>query len=248
MADKHKLEEIVEEILDVWNKNCLNNNVQKTYVITINTRPKKLKFADRENKVHEGTVNICELLLFESTGVINKLIYRTETPSENQPPKQFKGSEYEWKKINEYNNKTFVYKSLLYECLGSFCVTSGKFFDDKSMAEYDLDLDRIKGDETYVGVWIEIDKAEEDSWYKVGDKYEVFTQTNSNNWGVYSYRQDHMNGIGQVPLIHAKILKAKKEEKVTEESAAKALVDTIETKEVKPKTKTNGKSSKTVKK
>jgi hypothetical protein len=214
MSKEHKLENIVDDILQVWNKNCSDNGVDKVYLVTTNFRSKKIKFADKENKVFEGTVNIGELCLTESinSGTLTKLIYRTEVPSENLPPKNYKGNEYAWKELNNYQVKTSLYNSFLYECIGTFCATTTKFFNDKQIAEYDLDLDRLKGDDLYKGVFIEVDKASDEDWFKVGDKYEVFTQTQSNNWGVYSYRQDHKNGIGQIPLTHAKIVKENKEE------------------------------------
>jgi len=209
MSKQHNLESIVENILQVWNLNCDNNNIDKVYLVSTNFRVKKLQIADKNNIVHRGNVDICELCLVESTkdGNLKKLLYRTEFPVEGAKPKNFKGSDYEYKSLVTYKCLTEVYNSFLYECIGSFCATSSKFFSEKQIAEYDLDLDRIKGDEGYKGIWIEVDKADETTWYKVGDKYEVFTQTPNNNWGVYSYRQDHKNGIGQIPLIHAKLIK-----------------------------------------
>ena len=191
--------------------------MDKVYLVSTNFRTKKLQIADKDNKIHRGTVDICELCLVESTkdGGLKKLLYRTEYPIDAAKPKNFKGSNYEFESLVKYKCQTEVYNSFLYECIGSFCATSSEFFKQKQIADYDFDLDRIKGDEGYKGIWIEVDKADEDSWYKVGDKYEVFTQTQNNNWGVYSYRQDHKNGIGQIPLIHAKLIK---EEKTTVKS------------------------------
>lgn len=217
MSKQHNLELIVEGILHVWNANCENNEMDKVYLVSTNFRTKKLKIADKDNKIHRGTVDICELCLVESTkdGGLKKLLYRTEYPIDAAKPKNFKGSNYEFESLVKYKCQTEVYNSFLYECIGSFCATSSEFFKQKQIADYDFDLDRIKGDEGYKGIWIEVDKADENSWYKVGDKYEVFTQTQNNNWGVYSYRQDHKNGIGQIPLIHAKLIK---EEKTTVKS------------------------------
>jgi len=216
---KHQLEPIIERILNVWNNNCETNGVKSVYSVTIQFREKKLKIADTDNKLHEGTVNICELCLIERTTDtgINKLLYRTESPIDRNAVPNFKGSEYELKQLNKHSAVSDVCHGFLYECIGSFCVASSKFFNDKQIADYDFDLDRIKGDEGYKGIWIEVDKADETTWYKVGDKYEVFTQTPNNNWGVYSYRQDHKNGIGQIPLIHAKLIK---EERTTVKSDA----------------------------
>lgn len=217
MSKQHNLEIIVEGILQIWNSNCDNNEMDKVYLVSTNFRTKKLQIADKDNKIHRGTVDICELCLVESTkdGGLKKLLYRTEYPIDAAKPKNFKGSNYEFESLVKYKCQTEVYNSFLYECIGSFCATSSEFFKQKQIADYDFDLDRIKGDEGYKGIWIEVDKADEDSWYKVGDKYEVFTQTQNNNWGVYSYRQDHKNGIGQIPLIHAKLIK---EEKTTVKS------------------------------
>lgn len=211
MSKQHNVEIIVENILQVWNTNCESNGMDKVYLVSTNFRVKKLQIRDKENVLHTGTVDICELCLVESTkdGGLKKLLYRTEYPIESARPKNFKGSDYEFESLVKYKCQTEVYNSFLYECIGSFCATSTKFFDEKQLAEYDLDLDRIKGDEGYKGIWIEVDKADENTWYKVGEKYEVFTQTGTNNWGVYSYRQDHRNGIGQIPLIHAKLIKEK---------------------------------------
>ena len=253
MSKQHNLEIIVEGILQIWNSNCDNNEMDKVYLVSTNFRTKKLQIADKDNKIHRGTVDICELCLVESTkdGGLKKLLYRTEYPIDAAKPKNFKGSNYEFESLVKYKCQTEVYNSFLYECIGSFCATSSEFFKQKQIADYDFDLDRIKGDEGYKGIWIEVDKADEDSWYKVGDKYEVFTQTQNNNWGVYSYRQDHKNGIGQIPLIHAKLIKEEsntKKEIILEESGNinETLVKKV-IKEVKPKTKSNARKSKTTK-
>lgn len=224
MSKPHQLESIIENIIHIWNTNCSNNNVDKIYIVSTNFRSKKIKFADKENKIHEGVVDIAELCLTESInkGSLNKLIYRTELPSQNLPPKNFKGTEYQWKELNNYEVKTNLYNSFLYECIGTFCATISKFFNDKQLAEYDLDLDRIKGDDNYKGIFIKVDKANEENWFKVGEEYEVFTQTQNNNWGVYSYRVEHRNGIGQIPLTHAKLIK---------ENIKKELIPVCETKE-----------------
>ena len=157
MSKQHNLESIVENILQVWNLNCDNNNIDKVYLVSTNFRVKKLQIADKNNIVHRGNVDICELCLVESTkdGNLKKLLYRTEFPVEGAKPKNFKGSDYEYKSLVTYKCLTEVYNSFLYECIGSFCATSSKFFSEKQIAEYDLDLDRIKGDEGYKGIWIE---------------------------------------------------------------------------------------------
>lgn len=197
MAKHNLLEAEIEHLLDAWNKNCAYNQVGKIYVVTTGTRKKKVRFVLPDNSLQEGSIDIGELVLTESNEEVTKLLHRIEIPITGKIGER----------MNETQWKNHLYRSFLYECLGTFSVITGKAFDNHQIAEYDLDLDRLKGDETYKGIWIQVDNASEEDWFKVGDKYEVFTQTQNNNWGVYSYRTEHKNGIGQIPLRNAKLIK-----------------------------------------
>lgn len=203
---QHHLADTIELIVQGWNTNCQSQGIDKTFVVSIGTRMKKVKVADKDNKIQEGSVAIMELTLVENSNKINRLLYRTDTPTVFSAGGKVQ-NQHHLEQLNDHKCKTQLYNSFLYECIGTFCVAASKSFSDKSLAEYDVDLDRIKGDEEFTGVWIEVDKADETDWFKVGDRFEVFTKTPTHNWGVYSYRQDFKNGIGQIPMTKAKVVK-----------------------------------------
>ena len=191
------LEEEVKNILKVWNENCLHNKVDKVFTMEVCTRDKVIKSSSEYGTVNEIKVYISELTLVCSTGALHKLIHRIELPMPNDKVKR----------MNETQWKNDLYRSFIYECIGTFCVTTNKLFDDKDIAEYDIVKDRLKPMEQYIDVKIKVDNAKDTDWFKVGEEYEVFTQTNSNTWGVYSYRTEHKNGIGAIPLTCAIIVK-----------------------------------------
>jgi hypothetical protein len=193
----HFLEEEVKNIIKVWNENCLHNRVNKRFTLEVCTRDKVIKSSDDSGKINEIKVYISELLLICSTGNLHKLIHRIELGM----PKD------RAKRMNETQWKNDLYRSFIYECIGTFCVTTNKLFDDKDIAEYDVIKDRLKPMEQYAGISIKVDNAKETDWFKVGEVYEVFTQTNENMWGVYSYKLNHKNGIGGIPLTSAIIIK-----------------------------------------
>lgn len=203
---QHPLEISIENILHAWNANCHEQGIPKTFAVSVHTRDKKFKIADSNNKIIDAQTNITEFTLVENFNNTNRLLFRLEVPTNNEKTES-KLSDYEWKKLNEYTNRTTLYNRFMYECLGSFCSTASHAFVNHQLAEYDLDLDRIKGDEEFTGVWVIVDKAEDTDWFKVGDKFEVFTKTSTHNWGVYSYRQEHKNGIGSIPMLNAKLVK-----------------------------------------
>lgn len=199
MAKQHLLETEIKNILDVWNKNCIANGIAKEYNIICGTRDKSYKFSDKNNVVVETKVHIGELLVFLNNGITrtNELLHRIEIPVEGKVGERM--TELQWK--NE------LYRSFIYDCIGTFSMTLEGMRKNGQTAEYDIDKDRLKGDPQFYGQKIKVDKIVIGAWYKEGEEYEIFAKSDTNNWGVYSYRQEHKNGIGVIPMKDCYILK-----------------------------------------
>jgi len=97
-------------------------------------------------------------------------------------------------------------RQFLYDAVGLFCLSVNQMVETRQKAAFDNINNRVEVDTLYKNKRITILRVDEDSWYKVGEEYDVFTRTDS-NWAVFSDLPQHIqnNGIGLVKTIHAKV-------------------------------------------
>lgn len=99
-----------------------------------------------------------------------------------------------------------LHQAFLYEAIGMFAVTTAQLQENKDIAEYDIDKDRIKQDESAIDM--EIQCIENGKFYAKGDEFDVFMVTD-NNYHVYTQHDIGLknNGIASIPKEHCMVTK-----------------------------------------
>ena len=182
---------LLEGVINQWNTNNekLGNPDQYSVIVGKGNRPVQMRKSD--NSILQGEYPYSEILLTHKNTITNEvtILHRLECPID--------------KKLKKTSNNILaeLYKMFLYDITGTFCLASKQLVHNNQKAKHDLSKTyRIVGEDKYVGATVEIIKDDKDSWYKIGEKYDVFSQ-GDNGWAVYSDFNIHNinNGIGIIP-------------------------------------------------
>lgn len=153
----------IENAIKQWNDECKRNNINNIYALDFTFRNKKYYI----NKIDFEEKEIAELCL-KVSGEINYILWRKEF---NVPKKVTNMSKVQLE--NHYRD--YLYEFFVYECLGVFYVSTAEFIKNQDQAEYDFVNDRIKQHESAKDMVISA--LNEGKFYKIGDKFDVFMDT-----------------------------------------------------------------------
>lgn len=181
------LEQEINEILIQWNLN--NSRVGSPYSFSlVLTRRKKKEYLNVKDWYQ---TNIAELIFTVKDSNENKsfICYRTEIPFTNDFSE----------KTNNVKWKNQLLKRFLYECFGVYASVTKQLNVNKSISEYDLEKDRVKPNPDWEGKTVVISSTEEDSWFRVGEEFDIF---NHDEYGWLVYTSNPLakkeNGIARI--------------------------------------------------
>lgn len=181
----NSIKDAVIEVIKEWNAQVKVKGIEVEYILDVKCRKKK--FYTNKKDFYEKS--IAEIKLIHK-GTPTILLWSLETDL----PTKVKGMT----KVQIENDVIQnLYKTFLYECIGLFCVTTKTLQDNKDMAEYDIENDRLKQDDSAIGMVISA--LEEGPFYNIGDEFDVFIQTDE-YYGVYTQHDIGLknNGIARV--------------------------------------------------
>lgn len=202
------IQELVTATINAWNENLKSNNLD--YFILLKARCRNKEFEVSIGNTFEQRV--AELLLIKAPLENSKekalLLFRKEL---RMPDKVRNKEELKHVSVSSLENSYLdsLYKSLLYESIGLFSITTEQTIKSKDYAEYDIETERLKPDPEFEGMIIETIEA--GLFYEVGDKFHVFTQV-EDGWGVYTAHDcsRYNNGIVKIPGKCCKVIQEKK--------------------------------------
>lgn len=181
----NSIEDGIINVVKHWNAEVKAKGIQAEYLLDVSCRNKKF-YVNRKD-FYERDVAEIKLIL---KGTETKLLWSLECDI----PK-IKGMS---RNSVEVEIKQDLYKSFLYECIGMFCVSTERLQASKDMAEYDIEKDRMKQDESATDMIIQV--LTDGPFFKKGDEFDVFL-VSDDYYFVYTQHDEGLknNGIARLP-------------------------------------------------
>lgn len=189
------LKDTVALLLDGFNKNNEECGNPERYRIEVVEKQLNTKTVTKKNKLTNSKITIGRLLLYVMKHGAERIIHKIDIPLS---PK------YSERLLTDWESE--LMRQFLYDTVGLFCISINQMVETRQKAAFDDINNRQEVDILYKNKKVTVTKVEEDSWYKVGETYEVFTRTDT-NWAVFSESILHIsnNGIGLIKTIHVKV-------------------------------------------
>lgn len=181
----NSIEDGIINVIKHWNTEVKAKKIDAEYVLDVTCRKKK--FYTNRKDFYERDIAEIKLIL---KGKETRLLWSLECDI----PK-IKGMS---RVLVETDIKQNLYKSFLYECIGMFCVSTERLQDSRDMAEYDIEKDRMKQDESATNMIIQV--LTDGPFFTKGDEFDVFL-VSDDYYFVYTQHDEGLknNGIARLP-------------------------------------------------
>lgn len=192
------VEDVIVTILQHWNEDCKEAEVNQEYFLDIKLRDKKF-YLNRKDFYERP---IAEITLY-TKGELTLMLWRKQLIM----PGKVKGQSIV-QRDEEYKRSLFKY--FLYECIGNFCITTGKLITNRDYAEYDIDNDRLKADSSANGMIITT--LQDGTFYEKSQDFDVFMVTDD-AYFIYTAHDIAVpnNGIAKIDKEHCMIKEMNKQ-------------------------------------
>lgn len=154
------IESVVNEVLKHWNEDVKEAGHDQEFILDVKCRDKKFYL----NKVDFFEQPIAEMSLYVK-GNPTLLLWRKEL----RMPSKVKGSPV-YETHEAY--KRSLYRFLFYECIANFCSITKQLILNRDYAEYDIENDRLKADDSANGMIVQTIKA--GPFYEPNQDFDVF--------------------------------------------------------------------------
>lgn len=196
------IHDIVHNTLTEWNRECERQGMNFTYEVKTSIRKKK-SYINKNDFIES---EIAELLLLHKKKDIHEedlLLFRKELIV---IPKQ----KHESIEERDRSYLDLLYRHLIYEMLGVFCVTTKQTIINRDYAEYDIDNDRLKQHESAIGMVVRVQTS--GPFFEAGNEFDVFMDTEGEYYAVYTQHEvgKKNNGIARLPKADCLIIEEAK--------------------------------------
>lgn len=189
------LKDTIKLLLDGLNKNNQECGNPETFRLEIVEKEIMVNTLNKKKQPSKAKAVVGRALLYVTKHGAERIIHKIDIPL---PPK------YSDRLLTDWESE--LMRQFLYDAVGLFCLSVNQMVETRQKAAFDDIKNRAEVDSLYKNKRITILRVDEDSWYKVGEEYDVFTRTDA-NWAVFTELPQHIenNGIGLVKTIHAKV-------------------------------------------
>lgn len=154
------IESLVSQVLKRWNEDVKEHGHDQEFILDVKCRNKKFYL----NRVDFFEQPIAEMSLYVK-GKPTLLLWRKEI----RMPSKVKGiPQHEIEATYKYD----LYRYFFYETVANFCSITKQLILSRDYAEYDIDNDRLKADDSANGMIVQTTKS--GLFYEVGQDFDVF--------------------------------------------------------------------------